>query len=46
VVKRADEVLVVIKLFANEESSAALKRLAGDIKGLALDYGKLASCPI
>ncbi|MHC4344310.1 MAG: glycoside hydrolase N-terminal domain-containing protein, partial [Planctomycetota bacterium] len=41
VVKRADEVLVVIKLFANEESSAALKRLAGDIKGLALDYGKL-----
>ncbi|MHC4622264.1 MAG: glycoside hydrolase N-terminal domain-containing protein, partial [Planctomycetota bacterium] len=41
VVKQADEVSVVIKLFANEESSAAMERIAGDIGGLPLDYGKL-----
>ncbi|MHC4647764.1 MAG: glycoside hydrolase family 95 protein, partial [Planctomycetota bacterium] len=41
VVARADEVLVVIKLFANEEGSAAMERIDGDIRELSLDYGKL-----
>ena len=39
--KGADEVLVIIKLFANEESKAALKRLRSDVEGLSVDYDKL-----
>jgi len=41
VVERADEVLVVVKLFANEESPAAMDRIAGDIGRLPLDYAEL-----
>jgi len=41
VVQQADEVLVVIKLFANKQSSAAMERIVGDISTLPLDYQRL-----
>ena len=37
----SDEVLVIIKLFANEESSRAIERIGGDIESLPADYEKL-----
>lgn len=39
--EQADEVLVIIKLFANEESSTALKRIRNDIENLPPDYAYL-----
>ena len=39
--ERADEVLVIIKLFANKESAAALERIRNDIKRLPADYETL-----
>jgi len=40
-VEKADEVLVVLKLFANEESKVALGRVCGDIDSLAGGYDEL-----
>ncbi len=37
----ADEVLTIMKLFANEESGTALRRIGDDIRGLGLDYDEL-----
>jgi alpha-L-fucosidase 2 len=39
--EQADEILVIIKLFANEESSAAIKRIRDDIKSLHANYTRL-----
>jgi alpha-L-fucosidase 2 len=39
--KQADEVLVVIKLFANEQSTAALQRICRDVEKLPADYNYL-----
>jgi len=41
--EKADQVLVIIKLFANEESTAALGRIRSDIEKLAADYDTLLS---
>lgn len=41
IAERADEVLVIIKLFANEESTAALKRICRDFESLRADYDYL-----
>jgi len=41
IAERADEVLVIIKLFANEESTAALKRICRDFESLQADYDYL-----
>ena len=40
-VKHADEVLVLIKLFANEESKAAVKRIRSKLEQLDADYNVL-----
>jgi alpha-L-fucosidase 2 len=37
----ADEVLVIIKLFANEQSTTALKRICSDVESLRADYNYL-----
>ena len=39
--EQADEVLVIIKLFANEESTAALHRICRDVEKLPADYDYL-----
>lgn len=39
----ADEVLVLVKLFANEKSEGALGRVRSALKGLPADYEKLLS---
>jgi alpha-L-fucosidase 2 len=40
-VEGAESILVLIKLFANEPSAAALDRLAKELDGLPADYGTL-----
>jgi len=40
-VEKADEVLVILKLFANERSKGALARIRGDIEKLGSNYGEL-----
>jgi len=40
-VEQADKVLMITKLFANEESSGAIKRTRGDMESLPADYDKL-----
>jgi len=43
VVENADEVLVILKLYANENGEVALKRLRDEISGLQPDYDALLS---
>jgi len=40
-VKQADEALVIIKLFANEESPAAVSRIQGELEQITPDYSML-----
>jgi alpha-L-fucosidase 2 len=40
-VENAEEVIVIAKLFANEKSEAALKRLRAEISSLSPDYSQL-----
>jgi len=40
-VEHADEALIIIKLFANEESAAAVKRIRGELEQLDADYNVL-----
>jgi len=40
-VRNADSVLVIVKLFANEKSKAALERIRRDVEALPADYDKL-----
>jgi alpha-L-fucosidase 2 len=37
----ADQVLVIIKLFANEKSATALERICREVESLSADYGRL-----
>jgi len=39
--ENADEVLVMVKLFANEESNAAVNRIHSELKRLSPDYSEL-----
>jgi len=39
--KQANEVFMFVKLFANEKSTAALKRICGDVESLHADYNYL-----
>ncbi|MHC4337326.1 MAG: glycoside hydrolase family 95 protein [Planctomycetota bacterium] len=36
--RQADEVMIIIKLFANEESAVALRRICSDVEALPPDY--------